>query len=152
MERWEDRLARSALTDRQAAEQIAKLPPPCSSLVLLYSDEGPGPCPPSSPALLAVNWAPARPRPFIASICQSLQAWMVPETLYKWGASFHLYLTPSVHLFNALSIPESKQVWPRAVRGKQWLNKSRGLDITMGRWLMFSPVPPRSLSLNLALA
>lgn len=55
MERWEDRLARSALTDRQAAEQIAKLPPPCSSLVLLYSDEGPGPCPPSSPAPLAVN-------------------------------------------------------------------------------------------------
>lgn len=102
---------------------------------------------PSSPAPLAVNWAPARPCPFIASICQSLQAWMVPETLYKWGTSFHLYLAPSLHLFNALSILESKQVWPRAVRGKQWLNKSRGSDITMGRWLMFSP---RSLSLNLA--
>lgn len=101
-------------TDRQTAEQIARPPPPCSLLVPSLQRRGSWSVSPSSPVPLVVNWAPARPRPFIASICQSLQAWMVPETLYKWGPSLPFH--PSIPLMLSLS--------PRADRSDPGLHRA----------------------------
>lgn len=67
---------------------------------------------------------------------------MVPETLYKWGASSPLHLFPSLHPFNALSILERKQVWPGASQGKQWLNKGSGS--VGGCWLVADVLPDTS--------
>lgn len=153
MEKWEDRLSRSALTDRQTGnwtncQTSSSLQFTCSSLQWL----GFWSMSPSSPAPLAVNWAPARPRPFIASICQSLQAWMLPETLYKWGASFHLYLTLSLHLFNALSSLRANRSDPGLFGANSGSIKAVAQTSPWAGGSCSPPAPPRSLSLNHAVA
>lgn len=109
-ERWKDSVTDWPSLFWQTDIQLNKLPDlplPAVHLFLLYRGEGPGPCPPlpSSLAPLVVNWAPARPRPFIASICQSLQAWIVRKTLYKWRAYSPLHLSLSLYPFITLSFP-----------------------------------------------
>lgn len=141
------------LLTRQTDGQLNKLqhlPLPAVHLFLLYRGEGPGPCPPSSPAPLVVNWAPARPRPFIASICQSLRAWMLPETLYKSPP-----ISPiALHLYYLSLSPSNRanRSDPGQFRANSGSTKTVVAlrSVCVGLWLMSSPTPPRSVVPNLS--
>lgn len=121
-------------TDRQL-NKLPGLPLPVVHLFCLYRGKGPGPCPPLLPMPLVVNWAPARPRPFIASICQSLQSWMVPESLYKWRGSSLLHVAPSLSVYPS---QRANRPGPGQSRANSAATKAVTWWGDVGRWLTFS--------------